>query len=132
MIKYVLIVVLNTPFVVIGLLRALHSFQKGRISRARYTFVTILWTLVFVGLLFAQPLYQFLERNRLTDSTPLSVFDVVLTTGLVLALSLTFRLYSKIDRLDERLMQLNRELSIRLSTGDQQHTDNQKSQSDKV
>jgi len=51
----------------------------------------------------------------LTDSTPLSLPDVVLATGVMLAFSLCIRLYSKFDAMDKRLSDLHEKLSINSS-----------------
>lgn len=112
MLKYYLLVILNTPFIIFGMLRALRLYNQKAITKLRLVAAFTLWTAVFLGLVFAQPLYEALAQSGLTDSTPLSLFDVVQITGIILALFLVTRLYGKIDNLETRLNQLNRELSI--------------------
>jgi hypothetical protein len=110
--KYLLIIILNTPFVLFGILRSIRNYQKGLITRLRMFISMFFWLLIFVGLIFAQPLYDFLQQSGLTDSTPLSLFDVVQTTGIIVALFFVLRLYTKNDLLEYKIHQLNRELSI--------------------
>lgn len=112
MLKYYLLVILNTPFIIFGMLRALRLYNQKAITKLRLVGAFTLWTAVFLGLVFAQPLYEALAQSGLTDSTPLSLFDVVQITGIILALFLVTRLYGKTDTLETRINQLNRELSI--------------------
>jgi hypothetical protein len=71
--------------------------------------------LLAVGLFMAGPGYQWLQDHHLTDSTPLSIFDVAEITGIILSLTLILRLYTKVDTIEQRIARLNSEASIRLS-----------------
>lgn len=113
MFKYILIFILNAPLVIIGMIRTVRSYNAGIITRLRASAALTAWIILLLGLIFAKPLYDFLERNHLTDSTPLSLFDVIQTTGIILALYMCTRLYAKNDALEHRLNQLNREISLR-------------------
>ncbi|MBW4061664.1 hypothetical protein HJC99_03800 [Candidatus Saccharibacteria bacterium] len=115
MLKYVLLFLFNIAFVIIGIGRNLQALSQHRVSRFRAVTTIVLWVLVGLGLLFAEPIFRYLQINSLTDSTPLSLYDVVAITAGIFSVSMIFRLYSKVDRLEQRLDQLNRELSIRLS-----------------
>jgi hypothetical protein len=115
MFKYLLVIILNMPFVLLGFIRAVESYKHGRISRSRLVTWTVFWLIVAAGLFLALPGYEYLQAHNLTDSTPLSIFDVIAITGVNFALTLVFRLYSKNDRLEQRLNQLNRECSMLLA-----------------
>lgn len=114
--KYTLLIILNIPFVVFGLIKALVMYKEETIQRIGLALRIVFWGAILFGLLFAEDIYNFLFRNQLTDTTPLSLADVVLVTGVMLALSLCIRLYAKIDTLEKRVTDLHEELSIKASS----------------
>jgi len=113
--KYTLLVILNVPFVIFGLVKTVDLYHRRAISRVGLGARIIFWLGIFVALLFAQPVYNFLASNNLTNSTPVSLADVVLVTGLNFALALCVRLYSKVYVLERRVSALHEKLSIKTS-----------------
>lgn len=113
--KYELLFILNVPFVIFGLLKALMSYRTDKIDGLTFTLRVFFWTLILFVLIFAQEIYNYLFSHGLTDSTPLSLPDVVLATGLMLVFSLSIRLYSKFDAMDKRISDLHEKLSIYVS-----------------
>lgn len=77
-----------------------------------------LWLIVVAGLALAQPLYEWLFSNKLTQTEPLSLFDVVQITGIVLVLYIANRTRARVETLEKRLQDLHQELSVRLSKND--------------
>lgn len=113
--KYTLLIILNLPFVIFGLIKAFVMYKEGTVRRVGLFNRLLFWGIILAGLVFAETLYNFLFSNQLTDTTPLSLADVVLVTGIMLALSLCIRLYAKIDILERKVSDLHEELSITLS-----------------
>ena len=74
-----------------------------------------MWLAVVTALASAQPLYEWLFSHNLTETEPLSLFDVVLFTGLVVTFYIANRTRSKVEGLETRLRDLHQELSIILS-----------------
>jgi hypothetical protein len=70
---------------------------------------------IFFILIFAHSIYDYLFAHGLTDSSPLSLPDVVLATGVMLAVSLCVRLYAKVDAMEKRISDLHEKLSIYIS-----------------
>jgi len=113
--KYQLLFVLNIPFVIFGLLKALMAYRTRSLDRLTFGLRVLFWIAVFLLLIFAHSIYDYLFRHGLTDSSPLSLPDVVLATGMMLCLSLCVRLYAKTDAMDKRLSDLHEKLSIMTS-----------------
>lgn len=113
--KYTLLVLLNLPFVLFGFMRALAMYKMGSLQRLGLITRLAFWTFILLGLVFARNIYDFLTDHNLTDSTPLSLADVLLVTGFLLTLSLCVRLYAKVDILEKRLSDLHEKLSINSS-----------------
>lgn len=113
--RYLLLVLLNLPLIVAGLLGALVDFKLGKISRKKYVGQTLLWLFILLGLAAAKPIYEFLFTNQLTETEPLSLFDVIQITGVVLVLFMANRSRIKVDTLERKVQDLHQELSIRLS-----------------
>lgn len=113
--KYRLLMILNTPLVLYGIAMAYNSRKKGNIRGIGFALRTLFWLAVLCGLWFAREIYDFLVVRGLTDSTPLSIADVVLVTGVSFCLFLILRLYSMIDAQERQFTALHEALSIELS-----------------
>jgi hypothetical protein len=110
--KYTLLLILNLPFVIFGTVRALVMYKEGLVRRLGLIIRFLFWGTVLFGLIFAEEIYSFLSRNNLSDTSPLSLAEVVLTTGFLLCFTLAVRLYSKTETLEKRLSDLHEEISI--------------------
>ena len=113
--KYQLLIILNLPFVIFGVFSALVRYKESSMSRLSLLLRLIFWSSIAFGIFFAKNLYNFLVGNRLTDSPPLSLADVVLVTGVSFCFFLCIRLYSRLDATEQRLTELQERLSIILS-----------------
>ena len=113
--RYLILVLLNTPFIVAGILSAIASFKLGNSSRRYLAIRVLFWLIIFAGLVFAEPLYRFLFSNQLTETEPLSLFDVIQITGIIVVLFIANQAYSRVDRLDRRVHDLHEQLAIRLT-----------------
>ena len=113
--KYTILILLNVPFVMFGVIHAVLSYKDGIIGRLSLLLRFIFWAVIACGLFFAKYLYNLLTGSNLTDSTPLSLADVILVTGINICLFLCFRLYTKLDHTERRLSELHESVSIILS-----------------
>lgn len=113
--RYLLLFLLNAPLVLAGLFNTIVAYKMSRISRAKFAFQVVFWLVILAGLAGAYPIYQFLFSNKLTDTEPLSLFDVIQITGIIAIFFVVFRLRSKVEVLEKRTQDLHRELSIQLS-----------------
>lgn len=113
--RYLLLFLLNVPFICAGIFNAVVSYKLKKLSRNKFTFQIILWLCLLVGLLLTQTFYNYLFSHKLTVSEPLSIFDVILTTGLIIVLFVSMRTQQRLDTVERRLHDLHQELSIKLS-----------------
>jgi len=113
--RYLLLLLLNLPFIFAAILSIITQYKLNKISSRRLIVQIILWVIVLAGLVFALPIYEWLFSNNLTVSEPLSLFDVVQITAIVVVFYVVNRTRAKIDTLERRLRDLHQELSIRLS-----------------
>lgn len=113
--RYLLLFLLNLPFVLAGLLSAVTQYKMKHSSRRRFTSSLILWGLILAGLALAEPLYSWLFTNNLTVSEPLSLFDVIQITAIVITFYIANRAVAKTSALEKRVQDLHQELSIILS-----------------
>lgn len=114
--KYTLLVILNLPFVLFGLLKAYIAYKKGSLSQSSTALRVGFWLTIALGLFLARYIYEFLYSRGLTDSQPLSIADVVLVTGVVFCLFLNLRTYSKLELMERRFNTLHEKLSVKFST----------------
>lgn len=113
--RYTLLLLLNLPFIVAGLLNAIVNHKMHKTSSRRFALQLLFWAIVLTGLLTAEPLYNFLFSSNFTATEPLSLFDVVQITGIVTLIYIVNRSRAKLDILERRVQDLHQELSIRLS-----------------
>jgi len=87
----------------------------GKYSRKKYIGQTIIWLLILTGLASSKLIYDFLFANRLTHTEPLSLFDVIQTTGIIFVLFISNRSRIKLETLERRVQDLHSELSIKMA-----------------
>lgn len=113
--RYLILVIINAPLVLAALLSALVDYKMGKYSFRKYLWQTFIWVTVFVGLASIKTIYAFLFSNHLTQTEPLSLFDVMQITGIIVVLFMANRSRIKVETLERHVQNLHQELSIRLS-----------------
>jgi hypothetical protein len=113
--RYLILIILNIPLVLAALLSALVEHKMGKLSRRSFIKQVIIWLVIFSGLASAKFIYEFLFSNGLTQTEPLSLFDVIQITGIIIVLFMANRSRIKLEALERRVQDLHQELSIRLS-----------------
>jgi hypothetical protein len=109
--KYALLVLINLPLIAVGIIGAVTGYKTSRISKKRCTIEVTFWLLVGVGLSLVEPLYNTLIKHNLTNSEPMSIFDMVLLTLILFCLLLikqanerTTQLAKKVSRMHENIV----------------------------
>ncbi len=113
--KYFLLIVLNLPFAVYGLFNVLLAYKLKHLRPGQTVIRVLFWLTIISGLLFTRSISDLLYNASLTDSPPLSIFDVILVTGIMISLSLIARAYGRIGELEDRITKLHEQISINLS-----------------
>jgi hypothetical protein len=113
--RYLLLLLINTPLILLSMLGALTRFKLHKSTKLRFFIQIISWILVFVGLASAETIYTWLFQNNLTQTEPLSLFDVIQITAIVVVYYIANRSYAKVEALEKRVQDLHQELSIKLS-----------------
>lgn len=113
--RYLLLVLLNLPLIVLALMSLLVDYKMKRRSGKKFAVGVIFWVLVLICLAATKYFYDFLFSKNLTDTEPLSLFDVIQITGIILVLFIANRTRQKIETLERRVQDLHQELSIVLS-----------------
>jgi cytochrome bd-type quinol oxidase subunit 2 len=102
--KYFILVLINLPLLLVGIIGAVVNYKTSRISRKRCIVQVAFWLFVAAALMLIAPAYDALVTHNLTNSPPMSLFDVVLLTLLLFCLLL-------IKNANERMSVLARKLS---------------------
>ena len=113
--RYFILVLLNLPLIIAGMISAVVAYKMKRTSRRRFILRMVLWTSILIGLVFAEPIYKFLFSNNLTATEPLSLFDVMQITGIIFTFFFASQAYGRVDLLERKVQDLHQELSIRLA-----------------
>jgi len=113
--RYVILVLLNIPVILLALLNILTRYKLGRMPKQRFIKQLILWLVILVVLIGSFPIYNLSVGRPMLDSTDLSVFDIVQTTAIVLLVYIINNQRQKAEQNERRLRDLHQELSIYLS-----------------
>lgn len=113
--RYLLLLLLNLPFVLMAILSAITQYKLNRSSRRRMVTQIVAWLIIIAGLALAQPIYEWLFSHNLTETDSLSLFDVIQITAIVIVFYVANRTRAKVEVLERRVQDLHQELSIRLS-----------------
>ena len=110
--KYVLLVLINIPLLIVGVVSALTHYKTKRISKRRMVVEVAFWVSIGVALFFAQPLYNALVEHNLTDSQPMSLFDIALLTIIIFCLLLIKSSNERITQLHKKISRMHENLAI--------------------
>lgn len=113
--RYLILVILNLPFIIYGIFNAIVSYKLRQSSKNRLVFRLALWLAILAGLILVEPLYNYLFSNNLTQTESLSLFDVIQITGVVIVLLLANRANTKAVNNEKRFNELHKEISIRIA-----------------
>lgn len=113
--RYVILILLTAPLIMFAVANLIVAYKLKRMSRKRLIIGLAFWAIIFIGLISMEPAYSFLFSNKLTNTEPLSLFDVIQITGIIFTLLVANKAYSKVDALEHRVQELHRQLSIILS-----------------
>jgi hypothetical protein len=108
--RYTILILLNIPLIIVALTNAVVTYKMKQISMRRFVLKFIFWVLVLIGLIATENIYNFLYQEGLTQTEPLSLFDVVQITGVIYIFYLVNRLYMKVEFLEKRVQDLHQEL----------------------
>lgn len=113
--RYLILVILNTPLIAAAMVNTLVGYKLKRMSGRRFFVGWTFWLIILASLVFIKPIYSFLFSNHLTQTEPLSLFDVMQITGIIFTLFIANKAYGKVDLLERRVQDLHQELSIKLA-----------------
>lgn len=111
--KYLLLMLINTPLVLTGVIRSITRYKTPpKISKSKCITEVVFWLGVGVALLFAEPLYNTLLSHNLTDSAPMSLFDVAMLTLILFCVLLIVETNEDLTSLKRTVARLHEKLAI--------------------
>lgn len=113
--RYIILVLLNLPVILLGLVNIITQYKLKSISHRRFKSQLILWLVLLVLLIGSFPVYNYLSGKPLTDSSELSLFDVVQTTAIVVLIYIVNTQRRHLEKNEKIVRELHQEISIKLS-----------------
>lgn len=113
--RYIVLVLLNLPLVLLAFINGFTLFKLNKISRQRFVTQTVAWLFIMIALVGSFPLYNYLNHRPIFDSHELSLFDIIQTVAIVFLLYISNNQRRKVDQLERRVRDLHQEISIKLS-----------------
>ena len=114
--RYVILVLLNLPLILIALLTMLTQYKMGRISKRRYYQQISIWLLLLIIIICSFPFYNYLNGHAVLDSHQLSAFDIAQTTAIIYLFYMINKQRQKSELSERRLRDMHQELSIKMSS----------------
>lgn len=113
--RYVILVLLNVPIILIALVNIVSQYKMEKASSARFRHQIILWVVILLVLVCSFPVYNYISGNAILDSSELSLFDIAQTTVLIYLVYILNNQRRKIEQNERTIRDLHQELSITLS-----------------
>ena len=116
--RYLLLIILNSPVILLAITNLFTRYKLGRISKQRFRMQMFLWLVVLIVLIGSFPVYNILSSKPTLASSGLSMFDIIQTTAIILLFYVANTQRQKIEWTERTLRDLHQELSIKLSEVD--------------
>lgn len=113
--RYVILIALNTPIILVALLNFLTKYKMNRISKERFKVQFTLWLLLLAAVICSYPIYNTISGKSAFESSELSLFDILQTTAVIFLLYALNTQRQKLENTEKTLRDLHQELSIILS-----------------
>lgn len=113
--RYVILVALNLPIILLALVNVVTQYKLRRVSASRFRHQLVLWLVLLLLLIGSYPVYNTIKGSAPFDSTGLSVFDILQTTAIIFLLYVANQQRQRNDQNEKRLRDLHQALSIKLS-----------------
>lgn len=110
--RYTLLFILILPFAIQGILSSVVDYKTKKISKKGSILISVLWSLVLAGVYFSQEVYNFLFSRQLTETEPMSLFDVVAFLAIVILLRQVLELKSSLVDLQNKQTRIIQQLAI--------------------
>ena len=113
--RYVILVLLNLPIILVALVNIVTQYKLKKVSPNRFRHQIILWLLIMIILIGSFPLYNALTGRPMLDSSELSLFDIAQTTIIIFLIYSINNQRQRLEQGERRMRELHQELSIKLS-----------------
>lgn len=110
--KYAILVYINLPLIISGIIGAITTYKTRRVTRRHALWRVAFWIAIGVVLSLVGPAYDWLVQHKLTDSPPLSIFDIILLTLILFSFVMLKRSNERVAHLNKRLSRLHENLVI--------------------
>jgi len=111
--KYNILIFLCLPILILFLIRIYDNYKRKKISVRGLIILLFFWAILTLGIIFNQQIFNYLDESNLIASTPLSLYDTLQITAIILLIYLVFRQTFRIEELQNKLSKLNQEIAIR-------------------
>lgn len=95
--RYALLVILVLPIAIYNILSSLVDYKTKTVSKRGAWLMSMLWVCIVVGLALSEEIYNFLFTRKLTETEPMSLFDVVAITAIIILTSAVIRLRAEFN-----------------------------------
>jgi len=115
MLRYLLLIVLNAPIILVGLASVLTSYKMHRITTAHFRGQFIFWLLALLAVVFGFPAYNAYMGFEIWQIQNVSLLNIVLSTAVIYLIYAATSMAKRLEQTERNFRQLHQALSIRLS-----------------
>ena len=94
------------------ILRIYDNYKRKRISLRASILLGLFWMILLTGVLFNKLIFELILSSKLSDSTPLSLYDMIQIVAIIFLIYVAFRQSFKIEDLREKITKINEEIAL--------------------
>jgi hypothetical protein len=110
--KYAVLIIVSLPLLLIAIVGSITNYKTNRITKRRCIIDVVFWLLIGILLIFIEPIYNTLIRHNLTNSAPMSIFDVILLTIILLCMILIKQINVKLSQLNKKVSRMHENIVL--------------------
>lgn len=100
--RYVLLSLFVVPVSLFNILGAIVDYKTKALSKKGMVFVTVIWLLVATSVVLSEKIYTYLFSRNLTATEPMSLFDVVTISSVIILASVFLRTKSELSKISQK------------------------------
>lgn len=110
--KYNLLILFSSPILILFALRIYDNYKRRRISIRAASLLGIFCGILITGIFFNKYFFDQILKSKLSDSTPLSLYDMIQIVAIIFLIYVVFRQTFKIEELKNKITKINEEIAL--------------------
>lgn len=115
MIRYLLLILLNLPIIVVSIITNVAKYKMNKMPRKNFLRRALFWSCAFIAVCAGFPVYNLLYNINPIFDTGLSLLEIILITCVIHLMFSIGSISIKVEENEKTMRELHQQLSIDLS-----------------